>query len=504
MKKVVVFGIALLFATSVHADEIRRRKELKIQEEIAKLEAEADILEKKLKDTKIKRWQDKRNAIAQKEAFQDLWEGLKRDIDQLVVKKDKKDELKYKFEEVLDKENIILQERTDQLDAFLSNLNEKKNDLEKIIQAGFNHEIAEKTLEFNKIPSTIKQENVSEAIEAVFNIHLDMYKQGESSELIRENFTYTFDPLAYEKGVESVAKREASIGLRLGNFYKGLISTEENKVAVLAKTGMIGEDTWRFLENVSEETKKDMNIVKDALVNGGLKGTVMVPMDVLLKKATTAGYVNRADNNFWSKLLAELKAAGFAIYLIGFAVAVSILIIIQKVMVFGRSGSGAKRIYRKASKMVAEQKYEEALAYCKKKKTSTAKLLAIIIENKDLTRHEIEELVHELMLSEIPRFEKNINTVNIFAAASPLAGLLGTVSGMVALFAAITMHGTGDPKIMASGISEAMLSTKWGLLGAIPLLMIYNILNNRAEKHINEMEVYSSKLINEMLIKVPA
>ena len=111
---------------------------------------------------------------------------------------------------------------------------------------------------------------------------------------------------------------------------------------------------------------------------------------------------------------------------------------------------------------------------------------------------EIEDRVYEILLHESSALEKNVGTLNLLAAAAPLMGLLGTVSGMVTLFGAITLHGTSDPKIMASGIAEALLSTKWGLLAAIPLLFVYNWMNNRSSEIVSDMEKYSTRLVNNL------
>ena len=102
------------------------------------------------------------------------------------------------------------------------------------------------------------------------------------------------------------------------------------------------------------------------------------------------------------------------------------------------------------------------------------------------------------MLHESPALEKRITTMNILAAASPLVGLLGTVTGMVRLFDVITVHGTGNPKLMAGGISEALIATKWGLGVAIPLLIAYNILDNWSGSIIGNMEKYAARLVNSL------
>ena len=76
--------------------------------------------------------------------------------------------------------------------------------------------------------------------------------------------------------------------------------------------------------------------------------------------------------------------------------------------------------------------------------------------------------------------EKNLSIIKLLAAVAPLLGLLGTVIGMIETFQAITLFGTGDPKLMAGGISQALVTTMLGLIAAVPLLFIHNILDSRS------------------------
>lgn len=79
----------------------------------------------------------------------------------------------------------------------------------------------------------------------------------------------------------------------------------------------------------------------------------------------------------------------------------------------------------------------------------------------------------DAVLKEIPKLERGLNLIKVLAAASPLMGLLGTVIGMIVTFQAITLFGTGDPKLMAGGISQALITTVLGLIAAIPLLLLH-------------------------------
>lgn len=85
----------------------------------------------------------------------------------------------------------------------------------------------------------------------------------------------------------------------------------------------------------------------------------------------------------------------------------------------------------------------------------------------------------EVILHEMPRLQRGLSTIKTFVAVAPLLGLLGTVTGMIVTFQSITMFGSGDPKLMAGGISQALVTTVQGLSCAIPLLLIYSYVNGK-------------------------
>ncbi len=89
----------------------------------------------------------------------------------------------------------------------------------------------------------------------------------------------------------------------------------------------------------------------------------------------------------------------------------------------------------------------------------------------------------------------------MFAAVAPLLGLLGTVMGMIELFDVITMHGTSDPKLLAGGISIALVTTETGLIVAIPLQLIHTFLVNRSESLRGRMEKAGLAVLNALWIK---
>ena len=94
------------------------------------------------------------------------------------------------------------------------------------------------------------------------------------------------------------------------------------------------------------------------------------------------------------------------------------------------------------------------------------------------------------------RFSRNLNTLAVIAGAAPLLGLLGTISGMITLFAAVTHYGTGDPKFLAGGISEALITAKTGLAIAIPVLFIHDLLRAAKDRLMADLENDTIAILN--------
>ena len=100
----------------------------------------------------------------------------------------------------------------------------------------------------------------------------------------------------------------------------------------------------------------------------------------------------------------------------------------------------------------------------------------------------------ETINNEASRLYLGLTTLTVFAAVTPLLGLLGTVTGMIETFQSISLYGTGDPKLMSSGISQALITTQLGLAVAIPLLLFHSMLQGKAAKMVEVLESESVHL----------
>ena len=123
------------------------------------------------------------------------------------------------------------------------------------------------------------------------------------------------------------------------------------------------------------------------------------------------------------------------------------------------------------------------------------RVLSAGLVNREHDRVVMKESVEEVGRHVVYDMGRYLNTLGTIAAITPLLGLLGTVIGMIKVFAAITAHGVGDASVLAGGISEALITTAAGLSVAIPTLMFYRYFRGRVEGFVVSMEQEALKLV---------
>jgi len=129
-------------------------------------------------------------------------------------------------------------------------------------------------------------------------------------------------------------------------------------------------------------------------------------------------------------------------------------------------------------------------------KSMLSRGIELTIPEQTQSREEIEEALYEKYIEAIPPLQRGLALIAITSATAPLLGLLGTVTGMIETFRLINIFGTGDAKSLASGISEALVTTEFGLIVAIPALILHALLSRKVQGIRNTMEMTSLAFIN--------
>lgn len=196
----------------------------------------------------------------------------------------------------------------------------------------------------------------------------------------------------------------------------------------------------------------------------------------------------------------RLKSGGvlvIPILLVGIA---ALIIALERVLFLSRVRSNTDALMTKVTDLVFQGDFEAALeTTTPHKNRPTGKVLMAGLAHRDEKQEIIESVMSEAILTQIPRLERFIGALKVLAAVAPLLGLLGTVTGMINTFQVITTHGTGDPRLMAGGISEAMVTTQVGLAVAIPIMMAASFLGSRVKNIARDMEEKGIALMGAIL-----
>ncbi len=162
---------------------------------------------------------------------------------------------------------------------------------------------------------------------------------------------------------------------------------------------------------------------------------------------------------------------------------------------------GRGRFMQDLTKFIKVGDFPKAIRFAADFRTPLAKVVEAILVNKDKGGSEVEKSVDEVFLTETPRIQRYIPMLGTIANISTLLGLLGTIIGLIMAFDAVAnVPAAQRAQALATGISVAMATTAFGLIIAIPLLLLHGIYLSQSEKIIEEMDEKSAKLVN-ILVK---
>jgi len=123
------------------------------------------------------------------------------------------------------------------------------------------------------------------------------------------------------------------------------------------------------------------------------------------------------------------------------------------------------------------------------------RVLAVYFDHRNADVETLELKLDEAILRETPALERGVTLIRVVSVVAPLLGLLGTVTGMIQVFEAITLFGAGDPRLMADGISQALVTTVLGLVVAIPMTLLHSVVSGRSKALVQILEEESAGIV---------
>jgi len=189
---------------------------------------------------------------------------------------------------------------------------------------------------------------------------------------------------------------------------------------------------------------------------------------------------------------------GIFMYPIIFCSIVALAIFLERLWVLRRKNIIPQDFVNNVEGLLKKQKISEAVFLCQNDISSIAKIFLAGLRSTQKGMWLVKEAIEERGSREATILEKNVDILSTIANLTPLLGLLGTVSGMIKTFNAISVQGIGNPAPLAGGIAEALITTATGLCIAIPTLVCYRYLKDKASSLIFEMEENSIRLVELM------
>jgi biopolymer transport protein ExbB/TolQ len=193
------------------------------------------------------------------------------------------------------------------------------------------------------------------------------------------------------------------------------------------------------------------------------------------------------------------QAGGFFMYPILLVLAVATAIVVERIVVIARSGTNGERLWSQIAPPIQGRRMDEAVRHCTLARTPLHRVLAGGIRGMkgSFRREDVQGSVDEAMMQVIPRLEARLTYLPNLANVATLLGLLGTIVGLIQAFTAVSV---ADPSqkaaLLAKGISVAMNTTAFGLIVAVPLMLVYGFLQSRTNRVIDTVEEYSLRLVN--------
>lgn len=196
-----------------------------------------------------------------------------------------------------------------------------------------------------------------------------------------------------------------------------------------------------------------------------------------------------------------LTNGGILMYFILAMSIIGLSAVIERFIYFNKNEKDTRSFLTKDIKDLLEKgDIKNTVILLNKERSSVSKVLKEILlesyKNPGASVTKLEEKGKEKALYQLTLLERNMWLVSLAAHLTPLLGLLGTVTGMIKAFQAVSIYGTGDASVLAKGISEALFTTAGGLFVAVPALIFYNYFNKKIDKIVNDMEITTTELIN--------
>jgi biopolymer transport protein ExbB len=295
-------------------------------------------------------------------------------------------------------------------------------------------------------------------------------------------------------------RRSGEVRLRQGAFVDRTGQDRTGRVLTLGKFTAVyqGDAEVGFLR-YSEDGKRfyALSALPSWTVRRNLRGYLEGRKEAVYVDLSGGGALRQITHK--PDLWEEIQSGGPIVWPILAIALLALLLVLDRILYLRRVHGNTDRLMDEMNRLASQGDWKacEALVEGHEDKDwPVLNVLAAGLSGRHEDRETQENILQEAILREVPRMERHLSILAILGAVAPLLGLLGTVTGMIDTFRVITLYGTGDPKMMSGGISEALITTELGLAVAIPIMLFHTFLSRRVDNLVGDMEEKAVALTN--------
>jgi biopolymer transport protein ExbB len=278
-----------------------------------------------------------------------------------------------------------------------------------------------------------------------------------------------------------------------GVAYGVTAQGEAYVLSAAAKNGRRGFE-WKPVKRESVKTSLTAGFplwLKEKRLTG------RVPVDMLQSGVSQQLFEGRRQN-LVDRFTEYARAGGPNIAVLWLVGLFAFLIALERFFVLLRRGGNDEAFTGRFIKLIKEGNATQARSMIDRSPSALARCLRLLWRERNESRPVAEKTLKEAFLKELPPLDRRLSLLAALAAAAPLLGLLGTVGGLITLFQVLNSAGTNDTKVLAGGISEALVNTLTGLAIAIPALVVHGYLSERSSFIQNSAQAACAEILNAL------
>lgn len=274
--------------------------------------------------------------------------------------------------------------------------------------------------------------------------------------------------------------------LRVGRNVFAYHLPEANKTAI-AIAAPYEDEGYRWQENLPKDMQKAIVAAIEQMSTSS--EPVWLPGDV-------TGRISAATDLSARTLSDRLRSGGIVMIPLAFVALCLAMLVAERFFVLMRQGRHSLRFCDRVLELCSSGRFDEAERLAETSAGVLSRTLKVCLTHRDSPPALLDDAIQETLLHEFPRLERFLPSIRMLSSVAPMLGLLGTVTGIIATFDIITVVGSGQPRLMAGGIAQALITTATGLVIAIPGLLAHSVLSGKVDGLMADTERFAATLSN--------